>query len=38
MAADKNKKVKQAIALEYDPADIMPGLLRWQWGRLRKKL
>ena len=27
MAADKNKKVKQAIALEYDPADSAPKVI-----------
>ncbi len=38
MAADKNKKVKQAIALEYDPADSAPKVIAMGRGALAEKI
>ena len=38
MAADNNKKVKQAIALEYDPADSAPKVIAMGRGALAEKI
>ena len=38
MAADKNKKVKQAIALESDPADSAPKVIAMGRGALAEKI
>ena len=38
MAEDKNKKVKQAVALEYDPADSAPRVIAMGRGALAEKI
>lgn len=38
MAEDKNKKVKQAVALEYDPADSAPKVIAMGRGALAEKI
>ena len=38
MADDKNKKVKQAVALEYDPADSAPRVIAMGRGALAEKI
>ena len=38
MAADNNKKVQQAIALEYDPADSAPKVIAMGRGALAEKI
>ena len=38
MADDKNKKVKQAVALEYDPADSAPRVIAVGRGALAEKI
>lgn len=38
MAEDKNKKVKQAVALEYDPADNAPRVIAMGRGALAEKI
>jgi len=35
---DKNKKVKQAVALEYDPADSAPRVIAMGRGALAEKI
>lgn len=38
MAENKNKKVKQAVALEYDPADSAPKVIAMGRGALADKI
>lgn len=38
MAENKNKKVKQAVALEYDPADNAPRVIAMGRGALAEKI
>lgn len=38
MTEDKNKKVKQAVALEYDPADSAPRVIAMGRGALAEKI
>lgn len=38
MADSKDKKIKQAIALEYDPNDIAPRVLATGKGKLAEKI
>ena len=38
MADNKNKKVKQAVALEYDPADSAPRVIAMGRGALAEKI
>ena len=38
MAVDKNNKVKQAVALEYDPADSAPKVIAMGRGALAEKI
>ncbi len=38
MAEEKNKKVKQAVALEYDPADSAPRVIAMGRGALAEKI
>jgi flagellar biosynthesis protein len=38
MAEDKNKKVKQAVALEYDPSDNAPRVVAIGKGALAEKI
>lgn len=38
MADNKNKKVKQAVALEYDPADSAPKVVAMGRGALAEKI
>lgn len=38
MADDRNKKVKQAVALEYDPADSAPKVIAMGRGALAEKI
>lgn len=38
MADDKKKKVKQAVALEYDPADSAPRVIAMGRGALAEKI
>lgn len=38
MAEDKNKKIKQAVALEYDPADNAPRVIAMGRGALAEKI
>lgn len=38
MAENKNKKVKQAVALEYDPADSAPKVIAIGRGALADKI
>jgi len=38
MAEDRNKKVKQAVALEYDPADSAPRVIAMGRGALAEKI
>ena len=38
MAQEKNQKVKQAVALEYDPADSAPKVIAMGRGALAEKI
>lgn len=38
MAGDKDKRVKQAVALEYDPADNAPKVIAMGRGALAEKI
>ncbi len=38
MAENKNKKIKQAVALEYDPADSAPKVIAMGRGALAEKI
>ncbi len=38
MAGDKNKKVKQAVALEYDPSDSAPRVIAMGRGALADRI
>lgn len=38
MAGDKNKKVKQAVALEYDPSDSAPRVIAMGRGAVAERI